>query len=102
MGMSRIMYGPTSAKGGFGPSETQIRAPNREFQMEECPVCKAEAEQFEGGFIDGYAVKCRTHGWFEFSDTVRATRENEPREAWGARTHQSSRASASDCTARDG
>ena len=50
--------------------------------MEKCPVCQAEAEQVEKGFIDGYAVKCPTHGWFEFSDTVRATREHEPREAW--------------------
>jgi hypothetical protein len=50
--------------------------------METCPVCKAEAEQFERGFIDGYAVKCPTHGWFEFSDTTRATRGNEPREVW--------------------
>ena len=50
--------------------------------MQKCPVCQAEAEQVERGFIDGYAVKCPTHGWFEVSDTVRATRESEPREAW--------------------
>jgi hypothetical protein len=46
--------------------------------MEMCPVCKAAVEQIEGGLIDGYAVKCPTHGWFE----VRTTRENEPREMW--------------------
>lgn len=50
--------------------------------MKKCPVCQAEVEQSEAGFIDGYAVKCPTHGWFEFSDTVRATRSSEPRETW--------------------
>jgi hypothetical protein len=50
--------------------------------MKKCPVCQADVEQFEQGFIDGYAVKCPTHGWFEFSDTARVTRSSEPREAW--------------------
>ena len=50
--------------------------------MDKCPICKAEAEQIDRGFIDGYAVKCPIHGWFEFSDTAKVTRGNEPREAW--------------------
>jgi hypothetical protein len=50
--------------------------------MDQCPVCKAEAEEVERGFFDGTAVKCPAHGWFEYSDTVQVSRSNEPREAW--------------------
>jgi len=50
--------------------------------MEKCPVCQALVEQFEQGFIDGCAVKCPIHGWFELSDTALVTRSGEPREAW--------------------
>jgi hypothetical protein len=50
--------------------------------MDKCPVCKSDAEELEAGLFDGYAIRCPTHGEIEFSDTVRATRSNEPREAW--------------------
>jgi hypothetical protein len=50
--------------------------------MDKCPVCKSDAEELERGVFDGYAIKCPTHGSIEFSDTVRATRWNEPRKVW--------------------
>lgn len=58
----------------------------------ECPICKSKAPELDRGIFDGYALKCPTHGEFEFTATVRATRMNEPREAWErahttARTH---------------
>jgi hypothetical protein len=55
----------------------------------ECPICKSQAQEFEPVF-DGYALKCPVHGEVEFSDTVRATRMNEPREAW-ERAHSNAR-----------
>jgi hypothetical protein len=42
--------------------------------MDKCPICKSDAQELERGLFDGYAVKYPTHGEFEFSDTVRATR----------------------------
>ena len=48
----------------------------------DCPMCKSKAEEIERGFFDGYTVKCPVHGEFEFTDTVKSTRMNEPREAW--------------------
>jgi hypothetical protein len=56
----------------------------------ECPICKSDAEEIEKGFFDGYTVKCPVHGEFQFTDTVRATRMNEPREAW-ERAHTNAR-----------
>jgi hypothetical protein len=50
--------------------------------MDKCPVCKANAEELQPGLFDGHALKCSVHGEIEFSDTVRATRSNYPREAW--------------------
>jgi hypothetical protein len=47
----------------------------------ECPICKSHAQELAPLF-DGYALKCPIHGEIEFTDTVRATRMNEPREAW--------------------
>jgi hypothetical protein len=47
----------------------------------ECPICQADAEELAVTF-DGYALKCPTHGEFEFSGTVNATRQGAPREAW--------------------
>ncbi len=48
----------------------------------ECPICKSKAQELERGLFDGYALKCPIHGEIEFSDTVRATRMSESREAW--------------------
>jgi hypothetical protein len=56
----------------------------------ECPICKSEAEELGRGLIDGYALRCSVHGEIEFSDTVRATRMDEPRAAW-ERAHTNAR-----------
>ena len=48
----------------------------------ECPICKSEARELERGLFDGHALRCPVHGEIEFSDTVRATRLGEPRDAW--------------------
>jgi hypothetical protein len=48
----------------------------------ECPICKSKAEEIERGFFDGYTIRCAVHGEFEFTDTVKSTRMNEPRKAW--------------------
>jgi hypothetical protein len=48
----------------------------------ECPICKSEAQELERGFFDGHALRCTVHGEIEFSDTVRSTRSDEPRDAW--------------------
>jgi hypothetical protein len=56
----------------------------------QCPICKSEAQELERGFFDGYALKCPTHGEIEFSDTVRTTRMNEPRDVW-ERAHTNAR-----------
>jgi hypothetical protein len=50
--------------------------------MNQCPVCKSDAEELNQGLFDGHAIKCTTHGEIEFSDSVRVERWNEPRGAW--------------------
>ncbi|MGY4280873.1 hypothetical protein ACVWXO_000093 [Bradyrhizobium sp. LM2.7] len=56
----------------------------------ECPICKSKVQELERGLFDGYALRCPVHSEIDFSDTVRATRMNEPREAW-ERAHSNAR-----------
>ena len=62
----------------------------------ECPICKSKAQELDVGLFDGYALKCPVHGDIEFSDTVGATRMDEPRAAW-ERAHTTAR----ECAAKN-
>jgi sarcosine oxidase delta subunit len=45
-----------------------------------CPICRSRAEQLDR-IIDGDAIRCRTHGEFEFTGTARNEKSRD-REDW--------------------
>jgi hypothetical protein len=51
--------------------------------MNNCPICKSNAEELETRTPEMHAIRCETHGEFEFSNTLtHITLWSAPREVW--------------------
>jgi len=51
--------------------------------MNNCPICKSNAEELETRTPEMHAIRCETHGEFEFSNILtHITLWSAPREVW--------------------